>query len=220
MGQFVDLTGKRFGRLLVIEKMSEHDKNGRLRWRCKCDCENEITIVTHGLTKGTSSCGCLQKEVARDAHLVHGDCRRGQKKNRLFWIWAGMKNRIFNKNNHAYAAYGGRGITVCQEWLEYTNFKNWAVANGYNEALTLDRIDVNGDYTPENCRWATYEVQANNSRKNVFWEYNGERLTIAQWAKKLGIKPSRLWTRVHNHKWSVERALSTPLIPRKGKCYA
>lgn len=220
MGKFVDLTGNKYGRLTVLGKEQGRDKNGRIRWRCKCDCGKEVSIATYSLNGGVQSCGCLQHDIARNSHLIHGDCKRGGKRTRLFGIWAGIRNRILNPNNHAYPRYGGRGIKICDEWQEYIKFKEWALSHGYNEKLTIDRIDVNGDYSPENCRWASYEVQANNSRKNIFWKYKGECLTIAQWAKKLNVNPTRLWNRVYNHKWSVERALTEPIIARKRECHA
>jgi hypothetical protein len=124
-----------------------------------------------------------------------------------------MKDRCRYKTNDNYERYGGRGIRVCEEWLaDYINFYNWAINNGYKEGLTLDRIDSNKNYEPDNCRWATYKEQANNTRRNNFITYNGETHTLTEWAEKLGIKRSTLNTRIHRQHWDIEKALTTPLM--------
>lgn len=120
-----------------------------------------------------------------------------------------MIARCENQGVQEYRDYGGRGVLVCDEWHDYNNFRSWALKNGYTDALTLDRIDVNGNYTPGNCRWATYKVQANNTRRNKMLTYNGETHTMAEWADLMGMPYQRLNTRIHLG-WSVERALSEP----------
>lgn len=135
------------------------------------------------------------------------------RKTRIYSIYKGMKDRCRYKTNDNYERYGGRGIRVCEEWLaDYMNFYNWAINNGYKEGLTLDRIDPNKNYEPDNCRWATYKEQANNTRRNNFITYNGETHTLTEWAEKLGIKRSTLNTRIHRQHWNIEKALTTPLM--------
>jgi hypothetical protein len=122
-----------------------------------------------------------------------------------------MNQRCFNKNNPGYFKYGGRGITVCQEWQNsFDEFYNWSVKNGYNDDLTIDRINNNGNYTPDNCRWVTYHTQNNNTRANRLITFKGETMTMAQWANKINIHYSALEQRLNQLGWSVEKALTTP----------
>ena len=160
MGKLIDLTGKRFGRLLVVEK--SESKNGYAAWLCRCDCGNEKIISGNELRKGKAkSCGCLRKEVATKTFIKHG------KTNTLLYeVWKSMKARCNNLNNKRYSSYGGRGITVCDEWREsFQAFYDWAMINGYREGLSIDRIDNDGNYEPSNCRWATASEQQKNKRK-------------------------------------------------------
>ena len=177
MANKVDLTGKRFGRLVVLEQAESHiDKKGRKirMWKCKCDCGNE-TIVRHGgLQRGTTtSCGCFHKEIVGSLNRTHGlsaNCGR------LYPLWKSIKYRCYNKNSKSYSQYGGRGIAMCDEWKnDFLAFHDWAIANGYKEEktdkglniLTIDRIDVNGNYEPSNCRFVTNDVQAKNKRDTI-----------------------------------------------------
>lgn len=142
-------------------------------------------------------------------------CYKGNK--RLYDIYTTMKQRCYNKNHKKYKHYGGRGIKVCSEWLEsYSNFYEWAINNGYSDNLTLDRIDTNGNYEPNNCRWATQKEQQNNKRTNTNITYNGETHNLKQWAEIKGINYKALWKRLHDG-WSVERALTTPQKARNKK---
>ena len=154
-----DLTGNRFGRLVVLNK----SQNGK--WLCLCDCGNKKEILTHSLTSGkTQSCGCLQKERVSTTNSKHH--ARGT---RLHNIWLGMRNRCNTPTHVRYYRYGGRGIKVCEQWGEFINFRDWALSHGYKDNLTLDRIDNNGNYEPSNCRWVTYKEQFKNS--NVSKEF-------------------------------------------------
>ena len=195
MGRLIDLTGKRFGRVVVMERSL--DKAVRVKWLCRCDCGRKIAIEGGHLRSGlTSSCGCVQKEVAGVLHSVHGESHT-----RLYSIWRGMKARCKNPNEPAYQFYGGRGITVCTEWESYEPFANWARNNGYSDELSIDRIDNNANYEQSNCRWANAITQANNTRKNVRVE-NSE-LTIAEYSRLLGVSKSALYQRRHREKRNI-----------------
>ena len=190
------MIGKKYGRLRVEEPARK--KYGQVAWLCKCDCGNYTTATTRELLNGRKkSCGCAIKK--------HGET--GQP---LYHRWEGIKQRTLNENSKDYEQYGARGITVCPEWRDsYESFRNWALENGYRDDLTLDRIDVNGPYSPENCRWVTAKQQANNRRTNKKIYYNGEEKTIKEWAEVIGIEYNALRYRINNG-WSIEKALTTP----------
>lgn len=205
MPKKTDLTGSRFFKLTVIKEVDRGEKRDR-QWECLCDCGNTCIVQGNNLKSGhTKSCGCHNRKVASDRLKTHG-----KSKTRLHKIWYGMKNRCFNPMNSLYARYGGRGITVCDEWRNsFEAFYNWAMTNGYTEGLTIDRKDVNRNYEPSNCRWATIKEQQNNRRNNRLLEYNGETHTIAQWAELKGLRKAVLYKRLYDG-WSVERAITTP----------
>lgn len=174
MKNSLDLTGQRFGQLTVIEKV----KGG---WRCRCDCGNQKVIPGCHITNGrVKSCGCLRM-------------KHGMSENRLYQIWHGMKDRCLRKDGEHYPKYGGRGIYVCDEWLNsFENFRDWSFANGYQDNLSIDRKDNDGPYSPENCRWATKKEQQRNRSTTIFVTYNGETRTLTDWAEITGIKYSTL----------------------------
>jgi hypothetical protein len=162
--KFNDLTGKKFGRLTVIERMP-NNANNKVVWRCKCDCGNEAVVIGSRLYTGkTVSCGCVKSEKTTERNTKHGYCGT-----RLYATRMNMISRCTNEKNRDYADYGGRGISVCDEWLNKDTgvaaFVEWALANGYQDGLTIDRIDVNGNYEPNNCRWVTMEKQSHNRRR-------------------------------------------------------
>lgn len=201
MRKCIDLTNKKFGRLTVIKRVE--NKGKETCWLCKCDCGNEKIIKAKNLKSGTTqSCGCLHKEKTQKINYKHG-----LRKTRLYNTWANMKKRCYNKNDKRYKNYGGRGIIMCDEWQnDFMSFYNWAINNGYKENLTIDRIDVNGNYEPNNCRWATIKIQANNTTTNHYITYNNETHTIAEWADILNINYAKLHARITKSKWNIERA--------------
>lgn len=205
---YKDLTGMMFGRLIVIEHVGT--RNGHSLWKCKCDCGNVVEVVSGSLVSGnTQSCGCFRSQFAREKFTTHG--MHGIK---IYNVWRGMKSRCMNINTNYYSDYGGRGISVCEEWLEFINFYNWAMNSGYNGILTLDRVDNDGNYEPDNCRWSTMKEQANNTRTNVWYEYRGESKTLSQWSDICGIAQKRLRDRI-GLGWTIERALFTPVRIQK-----
>lgn len=188
MAIFKDLTGQRFGRLTVIKVSKQVQKANRTRyyWLCQCDCGNEKEIRTDCLTSGlVQSCGCLKKEQDRiNLTKFH---RHKMSNKRIYHIWQKIKDRCLNPNTPCYDRYGGRGITVCDEWLVVDNFLNWAMENGYNDNLQIDRIDNNGNYSPDNCRWVSVKENCRNRRSNIVVEYQGENITLIELAEKTGI---------------------------------
>lgn len=187
----IDLSGQTFERLTVISYNGiAYRKSGTHyhSWRCICSCGNECIAEGKSLISGAKrSCGCLNKEV-----LASGNCRRthGMVGTHLYHIWRGMKDRCLNFNNKNYDRYGGRGIKICNEWLDnFQAFYDWAIENGYQEGLTIDRINNNGNYEPLNCRWVNYIVQANNRSNNHLITVDGETHTVSEWSRITGLNP-------------------------------
>ena len=200
-----DLTGQRFGRLVVLEDAGR--SHGSPLWKCKCDC-GEIKSVTSGhLVNGdTRSCGCLCRENRGKTSKTHGETKR-----RLYKIWVDIKTRCYNERSRNYYKYGKRGVAMCNEWKNsYEAFRDWSVANGYTDNLTIDRIDFNGNYTPNNCRWVTQKVQQNNRRNNHLITYDGETLTISQWNERMGFSRGLISQRLNKLGWSTDKAITTP----------
>lgn len=199
-----DLRGRKYGLLTPIQFIEV--RKGIAYWLCKCECGKEVIKAAKLLKNGhTTTCG----DVALH-HTMHG-----QSKTRLFSIWQDMKNRCNNPNIKNYRIYGARGITVCAEWNEsFESFRNWATANGYSDNLTIDRKDSNGNYEPENCRWATKAEQSNNRRVCRFITINGVAMTASEWGKKSGISGRLIIERL-NLGWSGEALLSPPNPNRK-----
>ena len=190
-----DLTGQKFEKLLVISR--EPSKNGRAMWLCKCDCGNYITAMGKLLRNGhIKSCGCLHDSIG------------GLSNSRLYRVWYGIKSRCYNTHHDAYARYGGRGIKMCDEW--YNNFKafyEWAIANGYNDTLTIDRIDNNKGYEPSNCRWVDKPTQQRNRRSNLYFTIDGVTKCLKEWSRVYGLNYTTVHKRVSKYGWSIGEAL-------------
>lgn len=188
-----DLVGKRFGRLTITELAEPKTYpcgTTHRHWLCRCDCGN-ITIVSqsHLKTGEVKSCGCLNDERIRAPRVTNSH-------KRIHRIWKGMKDRCLNPNYHSYSRYGGRGITICDEWINDSNaFEKWAVSNGYSDEFSIDRIDNDKGYSPDNCRWVDRITQQNNTSSNLYLEYAGIKLTASEWARKLGISRDVIYER-------------------------
>lgn len=189
----INLAGKKFGKLVVLS-FSHTGKRRRKYWLCKCDCGNETTVDgSHLKTGHTTSCGCVVKKVRENIKYVN--YKNGLGTSKIHMTYRNMINRCYRKKSDMYYLYGQKGITVCEEWLGkngFVNFCDWAFANGYSEDLTIDRIDNNKGYSPENCRWVDKYVQANNKRNNRYVKVNGEIGTVAMMSRKYDIKYSNL----------------------------
>ncbi len=180
-----DFTGLKIGRLTVVGFAGVQIRNSRSRryWLCSCECGNTVEVEASNLiSRPTQSCGCLRNELVALVNLKHGEAMR-TKENRA---WYGMKARCYNPNETKYPQYGGRGIIVCERWLN--SYEDFLLDMGRapSKGHTLDRIDVNGNYEPSNCRWATLKVQGNNKTTNVFLTFDGQTKTISQWADIIG----------------------------------
>lgn len=199
-----DITNKRFGRLIAIKPVGK-TKSREIMWKCKCDCGNCVEVLGSSLRAGrTKSCGCYNKEISSIVNTKHG-----KSYTRLFSIWGKMKDRCVNTKSDKFKWYGKRGIRVCEEWKNsFQNFYEWAIKNGYQEHLTIDRIDVNGNYCPENCRWADVYKQANNKRTNRILQMKWEKHTLKEWSIIKNINYSTIRKRLHLG-WSVEKTLQT-----------
>lgn len=210
------LAGERFGKLVVIGSVSEPFQS-TTRWKCICDCGNYAYPAAHNLINGRStSCGCLRR--IRASEFAKSRTKHGGSGTRLYRIWRSMINRCYYKKDRCYSTYGGSGITICGEWRDnFGAFRDWAIANGYNDSISIDRIDVQKGYTPENCRWADRFEQANNRADTVYLTYNGSTKPITVWAQELGMPRSVLYQRIRYYGWEAERALTTPYRRKDGR---
>lgn len=187
----VNLKGKIFGQLKVIEMIPKTTR--KTYWLCQCSCGNQKEIRSDSLLSGkTISCGCHRKQQA----LINLKPNKTHdlSNTRLYKEWQGMKKRCLNKKDKRFSSYGGRGISICKQWLEFENFCEWAMNNGYQENLSIDRINNNGNYEPNNCKWSTNKEQCNNRRTNILICYKGKTKTLMQWCEELNLN----YKRVHN----------------------
>lgn len=206
MPRFNDLTGRRFGKLTVIKREGAN-RNGSATWLCNCDCGNKKVACGRELVNGdTSSCGCAR----------HNPRKHGMAGTRLYRIWTGMKSRCFNPNSPAYDRYGGRGITVCREWADnFETFMEWALESGYNEGLTIERIDNGKGYFPGNCTWISQSEQTQNRRSCIFVTMDGKTMNLQQWCDELGISYKLVHNRIRKLGWEPKKALTTPVDESK-----
>ena len=190
-GRIKDITNQRFGNLTALKYVGSN-KDKKAMWECKCDCGN--TYVTTGKSLRlnlTTSCGCMK--IQRAIQLGKKNKTHGKTKTRLYNIWHGMKKRCRTESDTNFKYYGGKGISVCDEWVNsFESFEDWSIKNGYSENLTLDRINPEGNYEPDNCRWADWVTQGNNRSNNVFIMFEGEEMTKAEAARKIGISSQLL----------------------------
>lgn len=204
-----DLTGKRFGRLIALCNDAEN-KTKNSKWVCQCDCGGVKSVSIPNLKSGhVSSCGCLNRELLSERRKTHG-----MSNSREYAAWSSMKKRCYNEKLHNYMAYGGRGITVCERWIN--SFENFFSDMGARPSAehSIDRIDCDGNYCPDNCRWATLEEQANNMTTNRIISYNGMSKTMSEWAKEIGVSCNCLYLRLDKCGMTIERALTMKFYSR------
>jgi hypothetical protein len=196
--------GDKYGRLTVVAEVEGNRYSRRIL--CRCDCGMEKIIALNLLLSGnTKSCGCLKREMRIAKNTSHG-----LSKHCLYSVWSSMKDRCLNSNIDSYKNYGARGISVCDEWMDFANFYNWAINNGYKKGLTIERVDYNGNYDPSNCTWIPFKDQSKNRRSNHWIEFNGEIKTMSQWARDFGFKRGTIKDRIERG-WPIQKALTTPI---------
>ena len=202
MGNYIDITGKKFNRLTAIKKI-ENPFSKKARWLCKCDCGNFTEVLGDNLRNGNvKSCGCLISDNNRK-RATHR-----KSNSRLYNIWRNMKARCNCKTNLRYKDYGARGISIYNEWKTFENFCKWAILNGYKDNLTIDRIDVNGNYEPSNCRWVSLSKQAYNKRDSLIITINGEQKCLAEICKEYNVKYTTIYRRITIGKMNIQEALA------------
>lgn len=201
MAKCEDMTGRRFGMLTVVSR-AENGKYGDAMWQCQCDCGGTVIVRAGDLRRGsTKSCKCMKREWNRESHTTHG-----LSNTRLHKIWSMVIERCNNHNHVQYHRYGGRGIKMCEEWeKDFVAFYEWAMANGYEDGLTLDREDNDKGYSPDNCRWITMREQQHNRSNNHLVTMNGRTQNVTQWCNELGVNRAYVYKRLKKG-WSPEKA--------------
>lgn len=196
-GNMKDLSGTQFGYLLAVEPIGRA-KDRHIIWRCICTCGNITYVSSHSLLRGrTKSCGCMKIEMIRDANTKHG-FRLYRNMPRIYKTWLNMKDRCKNPNNKTFSLYGGRGIEVCNEWDEdFLSFYKWAMSNGYDDRLEIDRIDNDGNYEPGNCRWVNDLQQARNTRRCIMQTVHGKKMCLSEIAENYGKTEMAMLWRYH-----------------------
>lgn len=211
MSKLIDLTGQRFGRLTVIKRTEEIATNKSAKWNCICDCGNYCIKASSSLRKfEKSSCGCWKAEITSKLFKKYDI-----KNKKLYEVWQGMRSRCNYKGNSDYHNYGGRGIKISTEWRDYNVFQKWAIEHGYIQGLTIERIDVDGNYCKENCCWIENKIQAQNTRKVRRFIYKDKVYTIRQLSDIFNVNHRTLVNRLTVLNWDVERAITEPAV--KGK---
>ena len=212
MSKLIDLTGQRYGRLTVLEKVEGNYTNKSSKWKCLCDCGNiYIGISNHIRREPHISCGCWKKEITSQKLGKHFSS-----KSKLYEIWSSMKARCYRKNCKDYQNYGGRGIKIQESWKnDFNTFKEWSLSNGYKEGLTIERIDVNGNYEEKNCCWIKNEFQTLNRTNTIYVNYKGEKVSLAILCNKLNVPYKLVYNRIKFLKWNIEDAILVK--PFKGR---
>lgn len=208
--------GKKFGLLTVLSVASLQDSSGAYCWICKCDCSKICRVRKHSVKTGrVRSCGCLQRTTAAQLASEMGRANRkhGKTKSPEYIAWRQMRQRCLDKKNKAYPRYGGRGIKICDRWSDFEMFLK-DMGNRPTNRHTIDRINNDGNYCPENCRWATYTAQARNKNNTILLTYDGLTKSLAEWAECKNLNYVTLWSRLHVSQWSLNKALETPLQRR------
>ena len=199
-----DLTGQKFGKLTVIEYLGIF--NHKARFECICECGNTKVVTGVHLRNGhVRSCGCLAKNNMNQT-------THGLSNHPLYNVWQGIKARCNCNTDKHYKFYGGRGISICDEWKnDFKAFYDWSMSHGYQKGVMLDRIDNDLGYSPDNCRWVNSKIQNNNRRNNILIRFNGKTQTLAQWSDEINIKMTTLYNRLNALGWSIEKTLTTPV---------
>ena len=196
----------KFNRLKILD-IYKIDNNYYAKCECSCGVIIEKILIRSLLSENTKSCGCLNKELRYSRNFKHGDSFRNNR-SRLYCIWQDMKRRCYSQDRKDSKNYFLKGIKVCDEWLDFINFKEWALSNGYNDKLTIERKDNSKNYCPENCLWVEKSYQSKNRTSNHYITYNGETKTLSDWAKELNINRLTLSSRL-SRGWSIEKAFNT-----------
>lgn len=207
--------GQKFGRLTVVGFERKTGAGRGWNWIVKCDCGTTYAADPYAVKTGnTKSCGCLKNEIAGARLRKHR--RKTTEYKRLYEIFSGMKKRCYSESAPRYKDYGGRGISVCEEWMNsddgFDRFVDWALASGYSDELTIDRIDVDGNYSPENCCWLTRKQQNRNKRETLWVNYRGERVKLREICEEKRLPYGMIYNRIFNKGWDVEKAIDTPSI--------
>ena len=215
-----DYIGKKYGLLTVLE-FDHYGRKSQAYMKCKCECGNTAIVPIAGLKSGNNkSCGCLHAEVKRNIVRNRKDqTTHGEAHIRLYRIWAHMKSRCNANGKSNGKRYADRGIKVCKEWQEYANFREWALSNGYDDNLSIDRIDVNGNYEPSNCRWASAKQQGRNRENTLYVDYHGEKMTLKDACEIAGIAYQTAYKRIRYHGMNIEKALETTPVHGRKLCY-
>lgn len=212
-----DLTGKKFGYLTVICDVGRN-KSGNILWECKCDCGNKKIVPGGKLTSGrATNCGCMTKSIKSKSASKHGLTAGG--KPRTFIIWNGMKARCYNEKSISYKSYGARGISICDEWLSFENFHNWAIKNGYEDNLEIDRIDNDKGYSPDNCRWVSSHFNRMHQRNFRNIEILGITLNISQWCRECNVSKSTAYKLLKKSNEDFVDYFENKILTGKGQQY-
>lgn len=205
MAKLTNLVGKRYGRLTVLSYIKNDRWNHRI-YECRCDCGNVVNVLSRSLSSGaTNSCGCLHQDLLIARNTKHGEAKTSKE----YWAWHSLKKRCRDKNQRYFNNYGGRGITVCDRWLN--SFENFLADMGRapSPKHSIERKDNNGNYEPSNCHWATRIEQANNTRRNLMIEYNSKIQSLPNWCRELNLKYGNIRSRIYRYGWSIEKAFTT-----------